>query len=136
MRGKGRIFGSLNDTTAYDASGIFTLNEVALARSQSKWKYVEPGSGGIAGAGIAAMGGDSESTITVNNINYRVHVFNNNGLLIKNHGYNTIKEIEYVVVGGGGASGGNGGGGAGGYRSSVQGEMSGGGANAESRVIL
>lgn len=136
MRGKGGIFGSPNDTTLYDASGIFTLNEVALARSESKWKYVEPGAGGLGGAGIAATGGDSESTITVNNINYRVHVFNNNGSLTRNTGYNTIKEIEYVVIGGGGASGGHGGGGAGGYRSSVQGEMSGGGANAESRVTL
>lgn len=37
MRGKGRIFGSPNDTTFTSANGIFTLNEVALARYNNKW---------------------------------------------------------------------------------------------------
>ncbi len=53
-------------------------------------------------------------------------------------------QVEYVVVAGGGGgsrgyintNGGGGGGGAGGYRSSVQGEMSGGGAVAESPLNL
>jgi len=139
MRGKGRIFGTPNDTTVASASGIFTFNEIALARSQGEWKYVQPpppGAGGYVGSGIAATGGDIESSIIDNGINYRVHVFNNNGTLTRNASYNNITDIEYLVVGGGGASGSLGGGGAGGYRCSVEGEMSGGGASAEPKVTL
>lgn len=47
--------------------------------------------------------------------------------------------VEYVIVGGGGGASGyysSGGGGAGGYRSSVQGEMSGGGASAEAPYVI
>jgi len=47
--------------------------------------------------------------------------------------------VEYVIVGGGGGAAGyysSGGGGAGGYRSSVQGEMSGGGASAEAPHLI
>lgn len=133
MRGKGRIFGRRNDTTVTSANGIFTFNEIALARSQGKWNYVQPG-GGLVGSGIAATGGDIESTIIDNGTQYRVHIFNNDGTLTRNAGYNTIADIEYLVVGGGGASAGFGGGGAGGYRCSVEGEMSGGGASAEPKV--
>ncbi len=70
---------------------------------------------------------------------YRIHTFTSNGTF-------TISEpftVQYLVVAGGGsagfgAGGGNesGGGGAGGYRSSVTGEMSGGGASAESAISL
>jgi len=48
---------------------------------------------------------------------------------------NTTPSVQYLVIAGGGGGGGNnggGGGGAGGYRSSVTGELSGGGASAES----
>jgi hypothetical protein len=48
-----------------------------------------------------------------------------------------LSNVEYLVVaGGGGGNGAGGGGGAGGYRSSVVGELSGGGASAEARLSL
>lgn len=47
-------------------------------------------------------------------------------------------QVEYIVIGGGGAGGGayGGGGGAGGYRSSIAGELSGGGTSAESPFAI
>jgi len=38
MRGKGRIFGTPNEPVIDDTSGIFSLNEIALARIENKWK--------------------------------------------------------------------------------------------------
>lgn len=67
--------------------------------------------------------------------NYRIHTFTSSGTFTVNKG---SSEIEYLVIAGGGGGGTQsaGGGGAGGYRSSVIGEMSGGGSLAESRLTL
>lgn len=66
---------------------------------------------------------------------YRVHTFTSSGTFTVSSG---SKNIEYLVIAGGGCGGGwgGGGGGAGGYRSSVIGEMSGGGASAESTFYV
>jgi len=88
---------------------------------------------------VSATGG-TESTITVDGVDYRVHTFTSSGTLTVTEG----GEVEYLVVGGGGggggipnASGGSaGGGGGGGYRCSVAGESSGGGASAESPLTV
>jgi len=78
------------------------------------------GTGGITGAGIAAEGG-TESTITVDGIDYRVHEFNSSGTFALKTGFTKILNVEYVVLAGGGGAGsrlrGTGGGGAGGYTS-------------------
>jgi hypothetical protein len=68
---------------------------------------------------------------------YTIHTFNSSGTLLA---YRPV-EVEYLVVAGGGSGGGNiniahGAGGAGGYRSSVSGELSGGGVSAESKLSL
>ena len=79
---------------------------------------------------FAATGG----TITESQ-GYRIHTFTSSGTFTVTKGQ---AEVEYVVVGGGGAGGADdgGGGGAGGYRSSVQGEASGGGASAENKLTV
>lgn len=66
---------------------------------------------------------------------YRIHTFTSSGTFTVTKGQ---AEVEYVVVGGGGAGGADdgGGGGAGGYRSSVNGEPSGGGASAENKLLV
>ena len=80
-------------------------------------------------------------TIT-NSGDYRIHTFTSSGTFAVTSAGNSFGStaLEYVVVAGGGGSGrggpvgqgaGSGGGGAGGYRSSVTGENSGGGASAE-----
>jgi hypothetical protein len=75
---------------------------------------------------------------TVTNIaGYRVHTFDTVGTF--NFTVTSGGAFEYLVIGGGGGGGGYlcaGGGGAGGYRCSVPGESSGGGASAESPLIL
>jgi len=70
---------------------------------------------------------------------YRIHTFTSSGTFAISEPFT----VQYLVIAGGGsagfgAGGGNesGGGGAGGYRSSVTGEMSGGGASAESALSL
>lgn len=65
---------------------------------------------------------------------YWVHTFTGSGSLIVNQDLTA----EYLVIAGGGGStfASAGGGGAGGYRSSVQGELSGGGATAEAPIFL
>jgi hypothetical protein len=81
-------------------------------------------------------------TITTSG-SYRIHTFTSSSSLVVPSGL-TLSNVEYVVVAGGGGGGsGNGapsasggGGGAGGYRSSVTGEMSGGGNSAESKLTL
>ena len=85
---------------------------------------------------FSATGG-TETEITVDGQAWKVHTFTNSGTLEVTGGGS--KDIEYVIVGGGGAGGADyraGGGGAGGYRSSVQGELSGGGSAAESLFTI
>lgn len=69
---------------------------------------------------------------------YRIHTFTSSGTFTV---YTTQDNIEYLVIAGGGGGGpgaanshGGGGGGAGGYRCSVTGESSGGGASAEAKI--
>lgn len=93
---------------------------------------------------LVATGGNSVNDITSGGVTYRVHSFTNVGsssLNITDAG--TIGTVQYLVIGGGGGGGGNthsqngsGGGGAGGYRCSVPGEPSGGGASAESPLAV
>jgi hypothetical protein len=89
----------------------------------------------IGGGGVDASGGDNVFDITDNGVNYRVHEFTSVGT--SSFVVNSGGEVEYLVIAGGGGGGNNGttyaggGGGAGGYRCSVSGENSGGGANAE-----
>lgn len=84
--------------------------------------------------GIIATGG------TITDVgNYRIHTFTAGGSFVVSGLPSDVnyKSLEYLVIagGGGGGQGSGGGGGAGGYRSSVVGEMSGGGANAESPLV-
>ena len=64
---------------------------------------------------------------------YRIHTFTSSGTFSITSG---SASLEYIIVAGGGAGGYEAGGGAGGYRSSVQGELSGGGSSVESPVNL
>jgi hypothetical protein len=93
-------------------------------------------SSGSAGGNALAPAGDTVTNISVNGVTYRVHSFTSVGtssLTIVRGG-----SFEYLVIAGGGAGGPTigGGGGAGGYRVSVPGETSGGGASAESPLSL
>jgi hypothetical protein len=66
---------------------------------------------------------------------YKVHTFNSSGTFATN----APIAVQYLVIAGGGAGGRGyqgGGGGAGGYRSNVTGQVSGGGASAESTLTL
>ncbi|MCC6599994.1 MAG: putative Ig domain-containing protein [Crocinitomicaceae bacterium] len=92
---------------------------------------------------VVATGGNI-SDIDVDGVTYRVHSFTSVGT----HSFNvtatgTETTVQYLVIGGGGGGGGathsqngSGGGGAGGYRCSVPGETSGGGAAAESPLSV
>jgi hypothetical protein len=63
---------------------------------------------------------------------YTIHTFNTSGTFVANRDL----DVEYLVIAGGGGGGDRlgGGGGAGGYRSSVSGEISGGGSSTESKI--
>jgi hypothetical protein len=99
--------------------------------------------------GIKVTNSDNKASSTVNKTvvglptggtisnsgGYRIHTFTSSGTFT-----NTIANlsVQYLVIAGGGGSGRQhgGGGGAGGYRCSVTGETSGGGASAESALTL
>jgi len=88
--------------------------------------------------GIAATGSNPTAKATGGTIGYTAdgytyHMFTSTGTFTPT---TAISNAEYLVIAGGGAGGVNqgAGGGAGGYRSSVVGELSGGGASAQSRV--
>jgi hypothetical protein len=84
---------------------------------------------------VLATGGTVIETF-VGGVQYRVHTFT----AIGTSSFQVLRggKVEYLVIGGGGGGGGNvaGGGGAGGYRSSVQGESSGGGVSAEALLTV
>ena len=81
--------------------------------------------------------GGVESYVSVAGVFYKVHTFSSTGTLAFSSQATTGLDTEYLVIaGGGGGSGQTGACGAGGYRSSVVGENSGGGASAESRLSL
>jgi hypothetical protein len=83
-----------------------------------------------------AEGGDLVYTIVVSGTTYRVHEFKTVGTTSLN--VMSGGNVDYLVVAGGGGGGAinAGGGGAGGYRCSVTGENSGGGASAEAPLTL
>jgi hypothetical protein len=90
---------------------------------------------------LTATGGDFVQDVQVDGVLYRVHRFTTVGsssFVVTDAG--TEGEVEYLVVAGGGGGGGGqyhgGGGGAGGYRSSVQGELSGRNSAAEPRFVV
>jgi hypothetical protein len=93
----------------------------------------------IYSAFVEATGG-VVTNITARGANYRVHTFTtvgNSSLVVTSGG-----NVEYLVIGGGGGGGGGagggggGGGGAGGYRSSVAGELTGGGGSLETPLAV
>jgi hypothetical protein len=88
------------------------------------------GIGGAGDGGPKATGG-----MITRSGDYWVHTFTASGTFTPTA---NISNVEYLVVAGGGSGGGYGagGGGAGGYRCSVTGENSGGGASAEAKLSL
>jgi len=92
----------------------------------------------LTGGTITNYTGDG--TNGINGVNYRVHTFTS-GTSTSFNGFPGLR-IDYLVIGGGGGGGGSGnmtpagGGGAGGYRTNVTGQISGGGASAESPIVL
>jgi hypothetical protein len=124
--------GSLGDLWLNTTSGeMFALTDATA--NNNIWINIGEGEGGI-NTFVTASGG-TETTITQNSINYKVHTFTSSGAFIVTGG----GEIEYLVIGGGGGASGRdigGGGGAGGYRCNVTGESSGGGASSEPVVNL
>jgi len=83
---------------------------------------------GAASAHVEATGGII-NTYVDSGVTYRVHTFTSSSILTV--GPNALTNVDFLVIAGGGAGGGNyrsGGGGAGGYRCSVIGEQTGGGA--------
>lgn len=111
------------------------INTIAIISSNGNWDtgttfslygikaQVTPGT-------AKATGG----TITYDNSGNVIHTFTSSGTFTPSQALS----VEYLVVAGGGGAGANQGkgAGAGGYRSSVVGELSGGGASAESKVSL
>lgn len=79
--------------------------------------------------------GGSETTITEDNVSYKVHTFTSSGTFTVLSG---ASNVEYLVIAGGGGGGRAyaGGGGAGGYRCNVNGELSGGSSAIESPLLL
>lgn len=90
------------------------------------------------GSNVTAVAAPSGGSISTSG-DYRIHTFTSSSTFT-----NTIAdlEVEYLVIAGGGGGSqsrdatGGGGGGAGGYRTSVPGQTSGGGASAESTLTL
>jgi hypothetical protein len=115
------------------SSGMFRMNT-----SLGTVEYYNGGTSSWVALGgpISATGG-TVTTITVGAETFRVHTFSSVGTttfdILSGSG-----NVEFLVVagGGGGQGGTSGGGGAGGYRCSVPGESSGGGASAESPLFL
>jgi prepilin-type N-terminal cleavage/methylation domain-containing protein len=105
-------------------SGLISLNAEHSELGQTIVLGKEAGGGGSSVADCEGGGG-----VETTDGDYTICTFTESGTFI----VNSDIEVEYLVIagGGGGGVGAGGGGGAGGYRSSVQGESSGGGASAE-----
>jgi hypothetical protein len=116
---------NLWSSTAPITSLAISVSNGNLVQGSSATLYGINRTSGIGRAPLAMGGYMSYSN------GYWVHTFPSSGSFIPF----TNMDVEYLVVGGGGA-GAAGGGGAGGYRSSVIGELSGGGAAAEARLSL
>ena len=109
-----------------------TLNVTEEYRSGAWRELSNPGT--RATTDFSASGG-TETTITQNGKNYKVHTFLSSGNFVVSAGSSTV---EYLVVAGGGAGATqhSGGGGAGGFRTNVYGAISGGGHDAEAAVTV
>jgi hypothetical protein len=124
--GKGGGGGSSNDTSNRASGGIGGSGVVII-------RYKTDGSNGV-DATLTTGGTKTTSGI------YTIHTFTTGGTFSV---VTVTAQVEYLVVAGGGSGGGGssvngagGGGGAGGYRCSVSGELSGGGAFAEAPLTV
>jgi hypothetical protein len=117
-----------NDTSQITSIVLAPLTGTLFLQNSSATLYGINRTSGIGRAPLAMGGYMSYSN------GYWVHTFPSSGSFIPF----ANMEVEYLVIAGGGAGGGyfGGGGGAGGYRSSVIGELSGGGASAEATLSL
>jgi hypothetical protein len=127
----GIIASTWSNTSIVRSLRILSLNNWGFAQHSSASLYgIRRGKDGV--VNNPASGG-----IITTSGGYTIHTFNSSGVFVANRDL----EVEYLVVaggGGGGSSGANycGGGGAGGYRSSVIGEVTGGGGSPEPRVSV
>lgn len=127
MMVQGGLVTSTSPVTSLGVTNFFGQN---FAQYSSASLYgIRRGADRVTGVSPAAEGG----TITTAG-GYTIHTFNASGTFKANRNL----DVEYLVIAGGGGGGMNagGGGGAGGYRSSVIGQLSGGGASAESRLTV
>ncbi len=97
------------------------------------------GSTGVISGTLPGITSDTTYTFTIN-ASDGVNAVVPRTFSINSIAYLTVTQVEYLVVAGGGGGGSQdlqaGGGGAGGYRSSVIGEISGGGAGVESKITF
>jgi hypothetical protein len=127
----GIIASTWSNTSIVRSLRILSLNNWGFAQHSSASLYgIRRGKDGV--VNNPASGG-----IITTSGGYTIHTFNSSGVFVANRDL----EVEYLVVaggGGGGSSGANycGGGGAGGYRSSVIGEVTGGGGSPEPRFTV
>ena len=119
---------SSTDPSGFQAGQIYynTTDNTIKMYNGSSWSAVYEPPFTATGGSISTSGA------------YKIHTFTSSGTFTVTQG---TANIEYLVIGGGGGGGTvssvpGGGGGAGGYRCSVVGESSGGGANAEPVVNL
>jgi hypothetical protein len=147
--------GFLSDECSVEFSGGFTTESVNVTASSNTSLVVAVPAAAYASTGTVTVkvtnadnGKSTSSTFSVVGVptggtvttsgNYRIHTFTSSSSFVVPSGL-SLSNIEYLVIAGGGSGGGKyyaGGGGAGGYRSSVPGELSGGGASAESTLTL
>jgi len=130
-----------NSTTVETTAAVGLWRNTAAITSVT---FKTPGTNFAVGStfslyGIAAEGTSPTPKATggaiYSDASYYYHVFGSTGTFTP---LQSLSNVEYVVVAGGGGGGQNAGspGGAGGYRSSVVGELSGGGASAQPRVSM
>ena len=155
IAGNGFLSGNL--TVKFTPSGGSTTDVVVTPTSDTAATVAVPSAiyGQSAGTviGIAVQNSDLQVSNSINKTttamptggtittsgNYRIHQFNTSSNFVTS---TALSNVEYLIIAGGAAGGGTnatyggGGGGAGGYRSSVVGQVSGGGASAESRMTL
>lgn len=122
--------GLWNDVSAINSLNLqLVLSQVFAEHSSASLYGIKRGSDEMTRVLPAAEGG----TVTTSG-GFTIHTFTSSGTFVANRDL----DVEYLVVAGGGGGGYNagGGGGAGGYRSSVQGQLSGGNSPAEPRSIV
>jgi len=123
---------AINSLTFFALDSALNNSPQFVAGTSISLYGVKRGDDKVTKVSPVAVGG----TVTTSG-GYTIHTFNSSGTLVA---YRPV-EVEYLVVAGGGSGGGNsaiahGAGAAGGYRSSVSGELSGGGVSAENKLSL